>query len=470
MYRSARPLAPLLLAMLSACTLGPDYAKPDVSVPATFRYKDGWRPARPADNTPRDAWWRAFDDPELNRLIAQLDVDNANIHIAEAQLRQALAGSDAARARLFPVLTADASLVRGQANGQSPSNALAANTAISWELDLWGRLRRERESSDALAAASTADLEAARLSARALLAQNYFDLRITDALRGVYAQTIQAYQRALDLTRNRMASGVATRADVLQAETQLKTAQAQELDLTLAREQLENAIAVQLGKAPAAFSIAPAALTANPPATPEVLPSELLERRPDVAAAERRAAAANAQIGVAQAALYPDLSLSARGGYRGASFTDWFNLPNRFWSLGPELALTVFDGGARRAASDRSTAAFDATVAAYRQTVLTAFQQVEDNLAASRILEEEERLQRESLAGARESLTIVTNQYKAGTVNYLNVVQAQATALANERSVLQLQGRRLSTAVALVRSTGGGWRTGSATSNPLAAN
>ena len=322
---------------------------------------------------------------------------------------------------------------------------------------MWGRIRRTVDAGVANAQASAADLEAARLSAHSSLAQNYFALRAVDSQTKLFEATIVAYEKSLQLTKNQYAVGVAARADVVQAETQLKTAQAQAIDLGVQRAQLEHATALLLGKAPANFSIPPAPLTDLPPAIPLGLPSVLLERRPDIAAAERRVAAANAQIGVAQAAFFPDLTLSASGGFQSTSFAKWLTLPSRFWSLGPALAASLFDAGARRAQKEQAVAAYDGTVAVYRQTVLTAFQGVEDDLATLRVLEREAVVQDEALKAARLAVAITTNQYKAGTVSYLNVINAQTIALGSERTAADIVARRFAASVLLVTALGGGW-------------
>jgi NodT family efflux transporter outer membrane factor (OMF) lipoprotein len=330
----------------------------------------------------------------------------------------------------------------------------------SWELDLWGRVRRGIESGEATWQASAADLESVRLSAQAAVAQNYLALRIADVQRRVLEDTVAAYKRSLELTQNRYAAGVAAKVDVVQAEVQLKSAQAQLVDIGVDRALLEHAIATLVGEPASSFSIARAPLAAKLPEIPAGVPSELLERRPDIAAAERSVAAANAQIGVAQAAFYPTLTLSAAGGFRSTSFADWLTAPSRFWSLGAALAQTIFDGGLRRAVSDQAIAAYDGQVAAYRQTVLTGFQEVEDNLAQLRILEEEARYQDEAARGALVSVELTTNQYKAGIVSFLNVIAAQTIALNNERTAVNVQGRRLAASVALVKALGGGWDAG----------
>jgi NodT family efflux transporter outer membrane factor (OMF) lipoprotein len=327
----------------------------------------------------------------------------------------------------------------------------------SWELDVWGRLRRASESAQASAGASAADLAAARLSIQSELAQNYFQLRVTESEKSYLDDEIAGFQRSLTITQNQYAVGVAKRSDVLQAQTQLKSTQAQSLDLQITRSQLEHAIAVLVGKNPSAFSLSAQPLNAAVPATPIGVPSALLERRPDIAAAERRVIAANAQIGVARAAYFPSLSLSGTLGYQNSSIDNLISAANRVWSVGPALALTLFDAGAHRAATRQAIATYDANVAAYRQTTLAAFQDVEDNLVALRVLGDEQTVQDAATQAARESEAIALNQYKAGTVSYLDVVIAQSTALANARSSITIRGRQLLASVALFKALGGGW-------------
>ena len=328
---------------------------------------------------------------------------------------------------------------------------------FSWELDLWGRIRRTVESNQASAQASAGDLESARLSFQAELAQDYFQLRTVDAQKQLLDATVAAFEKSLELTKNQYASGVASQADVVQAETQLKTTQAQAIDVGVQRAQLEHAIALLIGKPASTFSLPTAPLTATPPPIPVGVPSALLERRPDIAAAERRVAAANAEIGVAVAAFFPTVTLSASSGFESSSLSQWLTAPSRFWSVGPSISETVFDGGLRRAQTDFARAGYDASVGTYRQTVLTAFQAVEDNLAALRILEQEAQVQDEAVQGAQKSVTLTTNQYKAGTVSYLNVITAQTIALTNETTAVQIRGRRMSAAVLLIQALGGGW-------------
>jgi NodT family efflux transporter outer membrane factor (OMF) lipoprotein len=453
-------------ALLAACTVGPDYVRPSVDVPSGYKEADGWKVAEPRDQILRGAWWERFGDPRLNALQARVDISSQAVAAAEAQLRQARALVQAARAAYFPTVTVGLGLTRARTSatlGDSSVNAGRTATIIqlpidlSWELDLWGRIRRTVESTRAGARASVADLEAARLSVRAELAQDYFLLEALDADRALLDETVAAYQRSLQLTQNRYASGVGARADVLRAETQLKTTQAQAIDVGVQRAQLEHAIAVLLGQPASGFSLAAVPLTGTPPEIPVGLPAELLERRPDVAGAERRVAAANAQIGVAVAAYFPTVTLSAGGGLESGSLSEWLMWPSRFWSVGPGISQTVFDGGLRGAQTDQARAAYDASVAAYRQTVLAAFKEVEDNLAALRVLQDEAGVQDEAVSAARQTVTVITNQYRAGTGSYLDVVVGQTTALANERTAVDIRGRRMVAAVLLVKALGGGW-------------
>jgi NodT family efflux transporter outer membrane factor (OMF) lipoprotein len=454
----------LLMALLTACAVGPDYVRPAVETPASFKESAGWKTAEPRDQEIRGKWWEIYNDPLLNSLEEQVSISNQNLAQAEARYRQANALVQSARASYYPTLTSDASTTRGN-RGNSGSSTITPNTTQSqslsvsanWELDLWGRVRRTVEANQASAQASAADLEATRLSTQAQLAQNYFQLRAVDTQQELFDRTIADYQKSLQMTQNQYAAGIVANANVVLAQTQLKTTQAQAVDLAVQRAQLEHAIALLVGKPASAFSIPHAPLAAAVPSMPVGLPSTLLERRPDIAAAERRIAAANAQIGVAKTAYYPDLSLGATGGFQSSSFANWLTLPNRFWSVGPALAMTLFDAGARRAQTDQAVAAYDVNVAAYRQTVLTGFQEVEDNLVALRLLEQEAQFQDEALQAARKSVELTTNQYRSGIVSYLNIITVQATALNNERSALDIQNRRLSASVLLIKALGGGW-------------
>ncbi|GHD55563.1 efflux transporter outer membrane subunit [Jeongeupia chitinilytica] len=470
MYR-IRILPLILAAALAGCAVGPDYQRPDSAATASgpaaadaFReVPEGWTVASPADHVPRGAWWTVYGDPLLNELAAQVDVSNQNVAAAIARYRQARSSAQEARAAFFPTLGLSYGASR---NGSYDKNTQAVQIQnsqtlsldASWEPDIWGGIRRQVESSDAGAEASAADLAAARLSAQAELVQDYLQLRITDAQKRLADETAAAYARSLKLTQNKYAAGIVTRADVAQAQSQLKSAEAQAIDLELSRRQLEHAIAILVGKAPSQFS-----LVADPgwqpalPMIPAGVPSQLLERRPDVASAERAVASANAQVGVAKAAFFPSLVLKASGGFQSASLSDWFNAPGRVWALGATVAETIFDAGARSARSDQAVAAYDASVATYRQTVLGGLQEVEDNLAAIDLLAKEVDAQNDAVAAAREAERLALNQYTAGTVDYLNVASAQATRYASEKTALQLVGRQLSASVLLIKAIGGGW-------------
>lgn len=458
------------LPLLSACAVGPDYRRPDVATPAAYKEAGDWKPAEPRDGVPRGNWWEIYGDADLNALVMQVAISNQNVQAAAAQYRQALALLGVNRAAYFPTLSGGLSGSRGQgvssaATGTSSGGASAPilnSTRLaysaSWEADIWGHIGRNVEAGEASAQASDADLQAALLSAQATLVQSYFQLRVNDAQQRLLDQTIAGYERSLQITRNRYEVGVAGRVDVAQADTQLKSTQAQAIDLGVQRAQLEHAIAVLTGKAPADFQLPPKEGLAVVPPVPAALPSALLERRPDIAAAERRMAAANAQIGVAQAAFFPALTFSSTGGYQNSSLSHLMTLPNRFWSIGPALALTLFDGGARSSQKESAVAGYDKSVASYRQTVLSAFQEVEDNLAALRQLAAEATVQQAAAQSAAEVLALTENQYQAGTVSYLNVVTAQATALGSQRSELDIAGRRLVANTVLLRALGGDWQ------------
>ncbi len=447
------------LVLLSACAVGPDYVRPTVEAPVSYKEMDGWKIAQPRDQEIRGKWWEAFGDPVLNSLEDQVDISNQNLVQAEAQFRQARALVQSARAGYFPTVSSTASATRSRA--PSSTTAPVKNYSLSidagWEADVWGRVRRTVEANAANAQASAADLEAARLSAYAELAQNYFQLRALDAQMQLLEDTVAGYKKSMQLTLNKYQAGVAAKADVVQADTQLKSTQAQAIDLGVQRAQLEHAIALLMGRPPSAFSIVAAPLTAVPLPVPIGVPSMLLERRPDIAAAERRVAAANAQIGVAKSAFFPSITLSAAGGFQSSSLVNWLTLPNRFWSVGPAIAETLFDGGLRSAQTEQARATYDVTVAVYRQTVLTGFQEVEDNLAALRILEQEALVQDEAVKAAQQSVLLTTNQYKSGIVSYLNVITVQTVALSNERTAVDILSRRLTANILLIKALGGGW-------------
>lgn len=453
------------LALLGGCVAGPNYVRPPTAVPAAYKEAGDWQPAQPSDAVSRGKWWEIFGDARLNALAEQVDVSNQNVRVAEARLRQAEALVEQSRAGLWPTLAVSASATRSRSpnvagtsgNSPVPVNVFNLPLTASWAPDLWGSLRRAIEGPAASAQASAANVASARLLAQSQLAISYFQLRVLDTRRHLLDTSVASYQKSLELTRNRYNAGVAARVEVVLAETQLKSTQAQALDVGVQRAQLEHAIAILVGKAPAELSIPVEQLAISIPVVPPGLPSQLLERRPDIAAAERQMAVANAQIGVASAAYFPSLTLSASTGFRTNLAPDWFTIPSRFWSVGPALAQTLFDGGVRRAVSKQAQAAYDANVATYRQTVLNAFKEVEDNLSALRILEEEARAQDGAVQAARQSTELTLNQYKAGTVNYLNVVTVQATQLANEANAVGLLGQRLVAAVTLVQALGGGW-------------
>ncbi len=463
-----RTATAFLVLLVGGCAAGPDYERPAAPAPGAFReIPPGWKEAEPRDEIARGRWWELFGDAELNALAERVESGNYSVAAAAARYRAAQAAVAISRSGLFPTVDADASVTRSR----SPRGAIGGTTAgrhftnfsagvsASWEVDLWGRVRRDLEAAGAEAEASAADLAAARLSLQAELATSYFRLRLLDVQKRLLEDTAAAFARARELTENRYRAGVAARGDVVQADAQLKSAAAQALDLGVERAQLEHAIAILAGLPPSELTIAPRPdYTAALPPIPPGLPSALLERRPDVAAAERRVAAANARIGVAQSAYFPQLLLSASLGYRSSEAASWLSAPSRFWSLGPALAQSLFDAGLRRAQSEQALALYDATVADYRQVTLSAIAEVEDNLAALRILGEEAGLQEAAVRAAQESLRITLNQYRAGTVGFLDVVQVQTALLEEQRAAANLLNRRLAATVALVRALGGGWQ------------
>ena len=461
---------------LSACMVGPNYKRPTAPVPqvykesppASFNATQGWNQAQPNDAVPRGKWWEIYKDPQLNALEEQVSISNQNVLLAEAQFREARAAVRIARSGLFPTVGISPSIVNSrsalgitgaQVSGFTPSSRTSYDLPVDlgYQADVWGSIRRTITQSAETAQASAAQIENARLSFQGELAQDYFLLHGTDGDLDLLERTVKSYQEYLDLTKNRFASGVASGADVAQAETQLDGAQAQLVDLGVQRAQLEHAIAVLAGKAPVEISVGTATIKMTPPPVPTGVPSTLLERRPDIAAAERQMAAANEQIGIATAAFYPALSLTASAGFQSSSIADWFTWPSRFWSVGPAVAETLFDAGRRRAQVAQAQAAFDATVANYRQIVLTSFQQVEDSLAALRILEKEAAVEVQAVDAAERSLTISTAQYKAGTASYLQVITAQTAALQAERAAVDILTRRMVSSVQLIQDLGGGW-------------
>ena len=476
MPRRWRLAALALAAGLAACTVGPDYQRPVAATPAAYKeaaYKEtaGWKPSEPRDLVDRGAWWSVYNDPVLDQLEREIDISNQNLKAAEAAYRQARAIVAETRAGLFPTLTVDASAQRsGQGAGASSStsafrggrvqNQFSATASASWELDVWGRIRRTVESDVANAQASAGDLASARLSAQALLATNYLQLRVADELKRLLDASVEAFGRALEITTNRYNQGISARSDVASARTQYESTRSQAINVGVQRAALEHAIAVLTGKPPAELTIAAAPLAVAVPVTPPGLPSTLLERRPDIAAAERRVAAANAQIGVAVAAYYPDITLSASYGVVSSALDTLFRTASGVWAVGPQLAQTVFDAGLRSAQVEAARAFYDQDVALYRQTVLAGFQQVEDQLAALRILEEQAAVQDAAVAAAREAEQLIFNQYTAGIVAYTSVITAQTNALSNAEAALTILQNRLVASATLIEALGGGWDAG----------
>ncbi|SFP93460.1 efflux transporter outer membrane subunit [Variovorax sp. 770b2] len=469
---TAVALAALLLA---GCAVGPDYVRPSMDLPVAYKETGPWKTATPQVIDASHPWWEAYGDVTLSALVVQANAANQNIRVAEAQYREAQAIAAAAHAGFFPTVGVNAGGTRAQTNSTGALKLGTTDTlglAASWEPDLWGAVRRSVEAGNADAQASADDLAGARLSIQTTLAQDYLQIRVIDLQRDLYASTTAAYARALELTQHQYAAGTVLRSDVALAQSQLKSAEAQAVDLEAQRSQLEHAVAVLTGQAPASFTLEPFALAVpmtpaslplsdavrmQLPVTPAGLPSELLERRPDIAAAERRVQSANANIGVAKAAYYPQIVLSASGGFSAGNLASLFNTPSRVWSLGAALAQTVFDGGLRKAHTDQAVAVYDASVAQYKQTVLGGFQQVEDNLATLRVLDRESALQAEAVQASQLAERLALSQYRAGTATYLSVVTAQQLSLTNQRTAAQVLGRQLAASVSLIAATGGGW-------------
>ncbi|XAH22919.1 efflux transporter outer membrane subunit [Xylophilus sp. GW821-FHT01B05] len=476
--RSLRLSLLATLCLLAACNSAPPYVRPAMDIPDA--YKEGvpgaavWQPADPQAAAVPDDWWTLFKDPVLDQLQQQAAAGNQNVALSVARLRSARAAVSSSQAAQLPTVngnfgatrsvsgssssgTVDSSGNPVGSTGGKPRTIDTLGASASWELDLWGRLSGAVDAAQANVLASADDLAALRLSTQATVAQTYFSLRTADAQSQLLTDTLAAYRKSLELTRNRYTSGVASSADVAQAESQLKSAEAQLIESDTNRAQLEHALAALVGQAPAGFTLARSAQLPEAPPVPMQLPSSLLQRRPDIAAAERRVAAANAQIGVARAAFFPALTLSASAGYRNTSLNNLVSAPNLFWSVGPALAVSLFDGGARRAAVESARASTDQAVATYRQTVLTALQEVEDNLVIAASLEREQAVQADALAAARRALEVTNNQYFAGTVSYLNVITAQATALNAESALLGVRNRRLAAVGMLLKNIAGRW-------------
>ena len=463
------PLAGVLA--LAGCAVGPTYQVPDAPTPAAYREISAsgatWLPAAPADALDRGDWWSLFGDAELDRLASQVTISNQNVAAAVANYAQAQALVREQRAAFFPSLALDGSARRSGGRGSASSgNSLQVALGASWEPDLWGRLRNAVTAASANASASEADLAAARLSAQGELAIDYFSVREADAEIALLQASVEAYERSLQVTQNRYDVGVIAKTDVLQAQTQLANTRADLASLRGQRARLEHAIAVLIGKAPGDFALAPAEWTSTVPAIPLVMPSLLLQRRPDIAAAERDVAAANAQIGIQRAAYFPSLGLSASLGGAGSSVANLFGASGTLWALGVSVAQTVFDAGATRARVAGAEAGREAAIARYRQTVLTAFQAVEDQLATTRALVEQEALRREAAAAAEATETQILNRYRAGQLNYTEVVTAQISALNARRALLQLALNRQTSAVSLIQALGGGWHAPSSIETP----
>ena len=464
-----RRLLPGLIALaLAGCAIGPVYERPQVATAAAYKELAGWTSAMPADASDRGDWWALFNDPVLDDLMLQVGSANNNVAAATAAYAQARSLVREQRAGLFPVVSLNGSARRTDSNGNSNSgsnnvstsgsNNFQASIGATWEPDVWGRLSRAVDGADASAAASAADLASALLSARGELAINYFSVRQTDQQRRLLAQTIDAYQRTETVTQNRYQAGIAPKTDLLQAQTQLANAQADAAGLARTRTQFEHAIAVLVGRTPSDFTLASTDVVGMVPAFPVGVPSTLLQRRPDIAAAERRVAAANQQIGIAQAALYPSLNLSASYGSNARTVADLFSVSNSVWSLGLSAAQVLFNAGATRARISSADAAQDQAAARYRQVVLSAFQNVEDQLAATEVLGQQQLLRERASRAADEAETQVLNRYRAGQVGFTEVAAAQVTALNARRALAQNAGDRLNTAVALIQALGGGWQ------------
>jgi NodT family efflux transporter outer membrane factor (OMF) lipoprotein len=471
-YRSRfqlRLLCAALVLAVGGCAVGPDYQRPATVDVSTYKEAQGWVPAAPADTLERGPWWSLFKDPVLDQLASRVEVSNQNVAMAVAAYAQARALVREQRASLFPTVSLDGSASRSGSSSSSTTgnnvggrvgNNYQLSIGGSWEPDVWGRLGRTVDGAKASEQASAADLASAKLSAQGELATNYLSLRQTDAQKILLKDTIDGYKRALDITQNRYNAGIAAKTDVLQAQTQLANAQADDAGLVRQRAQLEHAIAVLVGEAPGNFSIAPVAWNPSVPDVPVGIPSELLQRRPDIAAAERRVASANEQIGIAKSAYYPSLSLSASAGQGASRVADLFKASSSVWSIGISAAQVLFNAGATGARVEGAEASHQQAVARYRQAVLAAFQDVEDQLSATRVLLTQQELRRQASQAADQVEQQVLNRYRSGQVGYTEVITAQATALSARRALVQAMADRQTTAVALIQSLGGGWQTG----------
>jgi NodT family efflux transporter outer membrane factor (OMF) lipoprotein len=457
------------VVIVSACTVGPDYQRPDAPVPAQYK-EAGWKVGEPLDAIDRGAWWSVYKDLLLDDLEKQIDISNQNLKAAEAAFQQAEWIVAQARAGFFPTVNLNASAQRSRTGGGSSSStgvgrsgfttsSFSTSTSASWVPDLWGKIRRTVEGDVASAQVSAGDLASARLSAQGTLASDYLQLRMSDELKRLFDSAANYYAESLRITRNQYQAGTTDQSAVSQAEAQLESTQAQAIAVGVTRAQLEHAIAVLIGKPPAEFSIPPTEAMIVVPIIPPEMPSALLERRPDIAASERLMAAANAQIGVSVAAFFPNITLTADYGTSALTLNRLLSTTSRFWAFGSNLVQTIFDAGARAAQVEEARAVFDQDVANYRQTVLTAFQQVEDQLAALRILAQQAEVQDKAVAAAFEAARIINNQYLAGTVAYTSVVVADQTALSNAETAVNIRQSRLVASAALIQALGGGWDT-----------
>ena len=457
----------ITLLQLTGCAVGPKYHTPTVPTPAAYKEVGDWKPAQPNEQNLGGTWWTIFQDPQLEALELQVNVSNENLKAAEAQYRQARAILRYYRADYYPTVTLGPSATRTRVSSHRPPpsstfdgityNDFVLPVDFSYQADVWGRVRRNVESYREQTQASAADLAAVNLSLHADLAIDYFLARSLDAEEQLLNSTVTEYEKALELIESRYAGGIASDVEVQQARTQLETTRAQAIDVGVARAEYEHAVAILIGKPPADFTLPPLPLSSPPPDIPVSVPSELLERRPDIAAAERRVASANAQIGVAKSAYYPLINLGGAGGFESSSITTLLTGPSGLWSLGVSAVTTVFDAGRRRAASDQAIATYDQAVANYRETVLTGFQQVEDNVAALRILEHEAQVQQKAVDAAQKYLDLAVTRYKGGVTSYLEVTTAQSAALSDEVTAVNILGRRMVDAVGLIQALGGGW-------------
>ncbi len=447
------------IALLTACAVGPDYRRPPFETGAAYKEQTDWKPSEPNDVLDRGPWWNIYADEDLTRLEARIEISNENVKAAVAAYDQSQALVAQARAGFWPSIAATLGAQRGALGTLPSSTTVSAGVTAGWTLDVWGGIRRTVESDRAAAQASAAALAAAKLSAQATLATDYFELRAQDQLQRILDDIVEAEQLSLKITESRYKFGVAAKADVVSAQAQLLNSQAQQVNAKIQRALLEHAIAVLLGDLPSSFSLPAAAMRSDVPTVPAGVPSALLERRPDVAEAERRMASANALIGAAKAAYFPTLTLSGSDEYDGGAFGHLLSVPNRVWSVGPQLAETLIDGGLRRAQVAQARAAYQANVAAYRQTVLSGFEQVEDDIVTLRVLERQAVIEDAAVAAAKEAERLTLNQYKAGTVPYSSVITAQTTRLTSEETALTVLSDRLQASVALIEALGGGWTT-----------